>query len=325
MLYISEAAVKDAITVKSCLPIIRQAYLECNEGGISTGPRLVMAVTDSGDQGQWLTGKYPTKGFFGSKFSSNFSANLNKGLPATISTISLYSDQTGQLEAVVEANALTAIKTAGSAAVATELLSRTDSSHLAIIGSGVQAFDQVLAICAIRDIREVTVYDLDPERAEKFIGFLKEVDGFSAETKVAQSAEAAVSEADIVCTCTTSKKPVFKGSALRPGTHVNAIGSYTPEMQEIAFDTVTRASCIFTEHVDGLWAAAGDILQPFNKGLIERSKVKGSLGDLLSDSVSGRKSQDEITLYESVGSAVLDLALAVEAYRSVANSTRPNI
>lgn len=325
MLYITEAQAKQAVNVKSSLPIFRQTYLACKKGDISAGPRLVMDLDDVGDKGQWLVGNYPGKGYFGSKFSSNFSSNLSKGLPATISTISLYSNQTGELAAVVEANALTAIKTAGSAAIATELLSREDSSCLAIIGSGLQAFDQVLAIREIRNIRHVVVYDLDTARAEKFVGFLKAVDGFDAKTSIAETSDVAVSMADIVCTCTTSKRPVFKGSALKQGTHINAIGSYSPDMQEIDSETVVRADHIFTEHLDGLWAAAGDILDPFQKGLIDKSKVNGSLGDLLSGSITGRRDQEEITLYESVGSVVLDLAIAVETFRLISDNTKANI
>ncbi|KAJ8112220.1 hypothetical protein OPT61_g5360 [Boeremia exigua] len=318
MTYITETQAKEAINVKSSLPVFRRAYLQCNEGGVSTGPRLVMPLDDSGNKGQWLTANYPVEGFFGTKFSAGFPGNLQKGLPATISTISLYSSETGELKATIEANALTAIKTAGSAAIATDLLSRKDSSTLAIIGSGLQAFDQVLAIREVREIRHVIVYDLDPARATKFVGFLQAVDGYDVETTVARSADEAVAKADIVCTCTTSRKPVFKGTNLKPGTHINAIGSYAPDMQEIDSDTVVRADCIITEHVDGLWAAAGDVLHPFEQGLIEKSKISGSVGDVLAGSIPGRKNENEITLYESVGSAVLDLAIAVETYKQVA-------
>jgi len=322
MIYITEAEVKKAISIQTSLPIFRHAYLQCNEGGISTGPRLVMPVDDAGNKGQWLTAKFPAESFFGTKFSAVFPGNSRKGLPATISTISLYSSQTGELEAVVEANALTAIKTACSAAIATDLLARQDSKILTIIGSGLQAFDQVLAIREVRNIQHVIVYDLDSARAEKFVGFLQAVEGYDVLTTVAQSADEAVAAADIVCTCTTSRRPVFRGSDLKPGTHVNAIGSYAPDMQEIDFETVIRASRVITEHVDGLWAAAGDILDPLEKGLIEKSKVTGSVGDALAGSIVGRESDDEITLYESVGSAVLDLAIAVETYRRISRSTR---
>lgn len=317
MIHITEAEAKKAVNVQSSLPVFRRAYLQCNEGAISTGPRLVMHVDDARNKGQWLTANYPAEGFFGTKFSAVFPGNLTKGLPATISTISLYSNQTGELKAVIEANALTAVKTAGSAAIATDLLARKDSTTLAIIGSGLQAFDQVLAIREVRNIQHVIVYDLDPVRAGKFLGFLQAVDGYDVSTTVAKSADEAVAAADIVCTCTTSRKPVFNGTSLKPGTHINAIGSYAPDMQEIDAETVIRANRIITEHVDGLWTAGGDILDPLEKGLIDKSKVDGSVGDVLAGSVPGRENDDEITLYESVGSAVLDLAIAVETYRQV--------
>jgi len=317
MLYITEEQTRGAVSVGSALPVLRRAYLQCTEGSVVTGPRLVMDLDQSGNKGQWLTAKLPIDGFFGSKFSAVFPANPSKGKPATISTISLYSSQTGEQLALIAANTLTSIKTAASAAIATDLLARKDASRLCIIGSGLQAFDQVLAIRQVRDIREVIVYDLDHTRAEKFVALLEAVEGWDAKTTVAQSTDAAVAEADVLCTCTTSHRPVFNGSVLKPGTHVNAIGSYSPDMQEIDSETVMRADCVVTEHVDGLWAAAGDMLDPLKKGLIDESKVNGSLGDLLKGAISGRVGASSITLYESVGSAVLDLALAVETYRNV--------
>lgn len=137
----------------------------------------------------------------------------------------------------------------------------------------------------------------------------------------AESADACVAASDIVCTCTISLTPVFSASALRPGTHINAIGSYTPTMQEIDDETVTMAGKVFTEHVDGLWAAAGDILIPFNKGLISESKVTGELGDILTNTMRGRENDDEITLYESVGSCVLDISIAIFAFNLLQNQS----
>ncbi|KAJ4345646.1 uncharacterized protein N0V89_011780 [Didymosphaeria variabile] len=320
MLYITESQAKSAITLKSSLSLFRHAYLQCNSNTLSPGPRMVHSLDALGNKGQWLTATYPAEGTFGTKFSSIFPQNVKKGLPVTISTISLYSGETGELLATVEANALTAMKTAGSAAIATDLLSRKDSTILAIIGSGLQAFDQVLAIREVRDIKTVIVYNRSAEGAKTFANRLTAVEGFDVDVKLAESADAAVAEADIVCTCTTSSRPVFKGTSLRPGTHINAIGSYAPDMQEIDEDTVVRAARIVTEHVDGLWAAAGDILEPFNRGVIDKSKVEGSVGDVLAGTVAGRETADEITLYESVGSAALDLAIAVEVFRLVSMS-----
>lgn len=283
---------------------------------------MVADINGSGKKGQWLTAFNHGAELFGSKFSAVFPNNPGQGKPASISNISLYSMHTGDLVAIIEANALTAQRTAASAALATDLLARKDASRLAIIGSGLQAFDQVLAIRRVRDIRDVLVFDRDPTRIAKFAEHLEAVAGWDAKITKAQTADAAVCEADIICTCTTSSIPVFSGSSLKPGTHVNAIGSYSPDMQEIDVDTVIRADCIVTEHVDGLWAAAGDILDPFNRGLISKSKVSGGMGDLLNGTIPSRLSDSSITLYESVGSAALYLAVATEAYRQIEQQTK---
>lgn len=321
MLYITEEQAREAVSVDSMLPIFRRAYIQCTEGGIQAGPRLVMDVDTSGNKGQWLTATFPVEGFFGSKFSAVFPQNPAAGKPATISTISLYSGQTGELVSVVAANTLTSIKTAASAALATDLLARKNASRLCIIGSGLQAFDQVLAIRQVRDIREIIVYDLTRSRAEKFVASLEAVQGWDAKTTVADSADWAAAEADILCTCTTSRRPVFNGSVLKPGTHINAIGSYAPDMQEIDSEAVMRADCVVTEHVDGVWAAAGDLLDPLKKGFIDKSKVNGSVGDLIKGTIPARAGDSSITLYESVGSAVLDLAIAVETYRRISKKS----
>ena len=247
-----------------------------------------------------------------------FSKNPSAGKPATVSTISLYSSQTGELVALVVANILTSIKTTAGAAIATELLARKNASRPCIIGTGLQAFDQALAIRRVRDIREVIVFELDHKRVEKFVASLEAAEGWDIKTTVAQSADAAVAEADIVCTCTTSRKPTSNGSILKLGTHINAICLYSSDIQEIDCETVMRADCVIIKHVEGLWAAAGDLLNLLEKGLITESKVNGFVVDLLKGTILGRVGDSEITLCESVGSTVLDLALAIETLRKVA-------
>lgn len=315
MIYITEEQVKDVVTMKMALPVFRQAYIDCVHGQIYAGDRIVMPIRGEENCGQWLVANCLNVPFFGSKFSAAFPGNAKKGIPSTISTTSLYSAETGELAAVLEANYLTAIKTGGSAAIATDLMAKKDACRLGVIGSGLQAFSQVLAIQEVRALTQVSVYDVSPERVADFIRRIGETQNRPYAIVPAESAEACVSASDIICTCTTSHTPVFEGKSLKPGTHVNAIGSYTPFMQEIDEETVVRAAKIITEHVDGLWAAAGDILIPFEKGLITRDKVAGSVGDVLTGGLPGRESDDAITLYESVGSCVLDIAIAVAVFR----------
>ncbi|MCR8928870.1 ornithine cyclodeaminase family protein [Priestia megaterium] len=311
---ITEEQVQDILDMKLVLPVIREAYEDCVEGKIYAGNRIFMPIRGEKNVGQWLVANCTNKPFFGSKFSSLFQGNLKKGLPSSISKISLYSAETGELQALIDANYLTAIKTGGSAAIATDLMAREDANKLGVIGSGIQAFSQVLAIQEIRPIEELYVYDINPERVESFIERIDTIKNRPYKIIAAKTAEECVSSSDIICTCTTSLTPVFKGSSVKSGTHINAIGSFTSFMQEIDTETVLKSDKVITEHVEGLWEAAGDILIPFEQGKITEDKVSGTVGDVLTGKIPKRENEQEITLYESVGSGVLDIALSIAVY-----------
>ncbi len=174
-----------------------------------------------------------------------------------------------------------------------------------------------MAIQEVRQLDKLIISDLDEKRLESFVKQVEASKNRDYEIVKATSNDALVEESDIICTCTTSHKPVFNGEKLRPGTHVNAIGSYTLFMQEIDETTVTRADKIVTEHTEGLWEATGDILIPFDKGLITKDAVTGSLGEAIVGKIPLRGSDDEITLHESVGSGVLDIALSIFIYEKL--------
>lgn len=317
---ICEEQVKKVMDMNMVLSAIKEAYKNCIEGKMYAGSRIFMPIRGEENVGQWLVANCTNKSYFGSKFSSVFPENIKIGLPSTNSKISLYSAETGELQALVDANYLTAIKTGGSAAIATDLMARKKASKLGVIGTGLQAYSQVLAIQEIRDLDVLYVYDLDAARVTKFIKMIEEIKNKPYAIIASETADGCVAESDIVCTCTTSKKPVFSGSVLKEGTHVNAIGSFTSFMQEIDTETVLKADKVITEHVEGLWEAAGDILIPFNKGKITKEKVYGTVGEVLTGKISGRESEQEVTLYESVGSGVLDIALSIAVYDSLNKS-----
>ncbi|MGQ3380872.1 ornithine cyclodeaminase family protein [Priestia endophytica] len=317
MRQITEEQVQNILDMELVLPAIKEAYEDCVEGKIYAGNRIFMPIRGEKNVGQWLVANCTNKPFFGSKFSSVFPGNFEKGMPSTISKISLYSAETGELQALIDANYLTAIKTGGSAAIATDLMARKDANKLGIIGSGLQAFSQVLAIQEIRPIKELYVYDIDPGRVESFIERIEEIKNRPYKIIAAKTNDECVSSSDIICTCTTSLTPVFKGSLVKPGTHINAIGSFTSFMQEIDTETVLKSNKVITEHVEGLWEAAGDILIPFEQGKITKDKVSGTVGDVLTGKIPKRENEQEITLYESVGSGVLDIALSIAVYNKL--------
>lgn len=321
MQQITEQQVRDILNMEFVISTIKEAYIDCVEGRIYAGNRIFMPIRGEESVGQWLVANCTNKPYFGSKFSSVFPENLKIGLPSTISKISLYSAETGELQALIDANYLTAIKTGGSAAIATDLMAKKDASKLGIIGTGFQAFSQVLAIQEVRSLTEVYIYDIDAGRVENFIRKIEEIKNRSYKIIAAKSADECVAASDIICTCTTSKVPVFNGSAIKKGTHINAIGSFTSFMQEIDTETVLKADKVITEHVEGLWEAAGDIIIPFEAGEITKDKVSGTVGDALTGRIAKRENDQEITLYESVGSGVLDVALSIAVYDKLARVT----
>lgn len=318
MKLISEKEIKNFLNMSKVIEVVRETYRACAEGKIYAGNRIFMSIrSEEKSVGQWLVANSLNKPFFGSKFSSVFPNNLDIDLPSTISKINLYSAKTGELQALIDANYLTAIKTGASSAVATDFMARKDAKILAIIGTGLQAYSQVLAIQEIRNLEKVYVYDLSKDRVDNFIDKLNITKNGNYEIIAANSSNECVRNADIICTCTTSKNPVFDGKYLKKGSHINAIGSFTSFMQEIDELTVLKATKVFTEHVEGLWEAAGDIIIPFNKGQITKDKINGSLGDIVVKKSVPRENDDEITLYESVGSGVLDISLAIYIYENL--------
>jgi len=254
--------------------------------------------------------------FFGIKYASSFPDNREKGKDTVISQINLYSSETGEPLAFISANYLTAIKTGAAAGVATDILAKKKACRLAIIGTGIQAKTQVIAIQEVRYLKEVCVFDKNYIKAKQFVEYVEKINNQNYDVKIAESSDQCVQGADIVSTCTPSSTPVFSGDSLVPGTHINAIGSFTPFMQEIDTATILKAHKIVTDHTEETWSAAGDLLIPLGEGKISKSKLHGELGDVLSGKILGRENEKEITLYESVGFSVLDIAMAISVYKN---------
>ena len=264
MIIIPEEQAAGMLDIQTCLDTVRDAYRACVKGEMYPGDRIAMPLIGE-NSGQWLTAVCTREPFFGFKFSAVFPGNPKLGMPTDQSTISLFSAVNGEQLALIGANYLTALKTGSGAGVATDLLARTDACRVGIVGTGTQAFTQVLAIQEVRQLKELRIFDMSQERMDAFAERIAKAQNHPYEIIKCTSGNDCVAGSDIVCTVTPSRKPVFDAAALQPGTHLNAIGSFTPFMQEIAEETVQKASFVVTEHVDGLWAAAGDILIPMRK------------------------------------------------------------
>lgn len=314
MLLISEKELKETLTIDDVIHTVRTAFRDYSQGLVQVPTRIAMDVRGAANSAIFLAANYLSMPYYGIKHACSFPGNKEKGMATVLSDIHLYCAETGKLLALIDANHLTAIKTGAAAAVATDVLAQEGDTILAIIGTGIQARMQLEAIQQVRPLHRVKLFDANLPRAEEFAEYITTVRNREYPVAIARSADECVADASVVCTTTTSLTPVFSGDCIMEGAHINAIGSFTPAMQEIDTRTVVKASKIVTDNLEETWAVAGDLLVPLNEGAISRSRIYGELGDIVSGKIPGRESDDEITIYESVGFAALDIAVAAMAY-----------
>ncbi len=313
MLIIREDELTRVLSMEAVVETVEQAQRDYACGRITLPGRVTMDLGPTGAGCIFLPACRPP--YYSLKQASSLPDNPGRGLSTVLSDIHLYSAETGQLLALISAGRLTALKTGAASAVATKYLARPDAEVLAVIGTGVQARTQLQAIALVRRLREVRLFDLDPRRAETFAQWARQEMGEGCRVVRLDSVSRALTGAHIVCTCTPSSRPVLRGDDLAEGCHLNAVGSFTPQMQEIDERTVLRADKIVCDRAEDTWQVAGDLLVPLEKGLIGRDALYSELGLIVDGQVPGRQDPAEITIYESVGFAALDLAVAVEAYQ----------
>ncbi|HEY5081356.1 MAG TPA: ornithine cyclodeaminase family protein [Bauldia sp.] len=248
-------------------------------------------------------------GFMGVKMVTIFPDNALRRKASVLATYVLMAGDSGEALATMDGEVLTLWRTAASSALAASVLARADASHLAVIGAGALAPRLIAAHAAVRPIRRVTIWNRTPERALALAAALNRP---GLTVTASHDREAAITQADIVSVATLAQAPLVRGSWLKPGTHVDLVGSYTPEMREADDDAIRRAR-IFVDTRPGM-RESGDISEPLATGIISEKDIAGDLFEIARGSV-GRRSDDEITLFKSVGHAIEDLAAAIAVWR----------
>jgi len=315
-IHISDEDVMAVLDPDTAIRLTEAAYAAHAGNRIAAPPRISAAIPKSLNSFIVLPAIPLDHSLFGYKFASSFPGNTHLGLPTVVSHIALYSMETGVAVAHVESNYLTTLKTGASAAVATRHLAREDASVLAVIGAGELSKHVASCVSQVRRLRELRIYDRDPSRSRALADWLKGHVEASCDMVMAASSEQCVEEADIVTTCTTSPVPVLNGDLLADGCHINAMGSFTPEMQEIDTRTIERCGRIVVDVTADAWAYAGDLIRPLAEGKIGTDAIDATLGDIVSGAVPGRTDRREITLFESIGFGVLDVILAIAAFEA---------
>ena len=249
----------------------------------------------------------------GVKVVSVFPENVKKKLPTIFSYYLFCDPRTGALLGLMDGSILTGLRTGAASGLASRYLARKDSRTLGIFGTGFQAGFQAEAMIAVLPFLEkALVFDPDRERTSEFIKNLAK--GGSLEIRQAADPDEVVKASDVIVTATTSQTPTFRGKFLKPGTHINAIGGFTPAMQEVDEETILRSKVVVDTY-EGCLAEAGELLIPMQKGMFSKEQIHSDLGGLASGTKPGREDPKEITLFKSVGTALEDLAAARLAYQ----------
>ena len=295
------------------MEVLIPALLEAFKGDTTAPPRQHHSIRleDGAAATLLLMPARRSHDYIGVKIVNVFPGNSGKGLPSVASRYILFDGGTGAELALLDGGEVTTRRTVAVAALAASFLARPEASSLLIVGAGRVASLLAHAFAAVRPIESVAVWDRRPERAEELAGTLRQ-DGWSAQAVA--SLEAAARTADIISCATLATSPLIAGDWLQPGVHLDLIGAFTPAMRE-SDDACVRRARLYVDTPEAL-EEAGDLVQPLRAGAIDEGDIVGTLSQLCTGEVEGRRDGAEITLFKSVGTALADLAAGALAYEA---------
>ncbi|HEX7233176.1 MAG TPA: ornithine cyclodeaminase family protein [Candidatus Binatia bacterium] len=312
MLVLSEQQVQSLIDIDELIAVLKQAHIQYSTGKAVMPVRLVVPLPQVHGRITSMPGFLTDDKALGMKIVTYFQENPRKDLPAILATIFLFSAETGKIIATMDGSYITAIRTACASAVATEALANPRTAVLGILGAGVQARAHIQALSHVRKIECIRLYSPSGTSAA---AIKKEMaPQLNCAIEVAQNAESAVRDADLLVTVTTAKEPILKFEWLKPGAHINAVGSHRPDLREIDGPTLARAT-IVVDSREAIMAECGDILLALKEKSIGENAIHAEIGEVLAGTKAARRTGDEITLYKSVGIAIQDVAAANLVYR----------
>ena len=313
MLIINEKQIQQSYKMAEAIKDVKVMLQAKQQGKINNPHRTVLDFPERQASALYMPSADLTEEVAGVKVVTIFPENPASGKPTTQGMILLSDATNGEHAAMMSASYLTRLRTGALSAIATEYLSREDSKVLTVIGTGAMAFEQVLGVLETRAIEKIILVNRTAEKAHAFGEKLK-VYGVETAYEIETDVPKAVQQADIICCATRSSLPVFDGKDLKPGTHINGVGSYLPSMREVDETTVARADKIVVDDLAGVKDEAGELIHSARNEDWSFNKVHGQLGELLAGEKDGRESSEEITFFKSVGAAYFDLAVAKGVY-----------
>ena len=301
-MYLTESDVESLLTMEIALDAVEGVFRERGEGRATNRPRYRLPF--GGGSLQVMSAAAPGLGVAGLKVYSAMRTGSRFH-------VHLYDTDTGSLLAIIEANQLGRVRTGAASGIATKYMARDDVSTVGIIGCGYQAGTQLQALCAVRDIGSVKAFSPTVERRDSFASEMTAALGIPV-VPVA-SAEEAVVEADVVVTITSASRPVLEGKWLRPGTHINAAGGNHWMRRELDEVAIRRADVLVVDDREQAKIECGDIISPVERGVVLWEQV-AEISDVVTGKVAGRQSDEQITLFESDGVALEDIATGLRIY-----------
>ncbi|OCF94555.1 ornithine cyclodeaminase family protein [Gilliamella sp. wkB308] len=312
MLILSANDIQHVYSMKDAIEADKQA-LKIYTQGDSEVPLRINFDMQKG-QSLFMPAHIKGKDIAGIKIVSVFPDNPKLGKPSVPAQVMMLDPLTGEVCAILDGTFVTQLRTGAVQGAATDLLARKNARRAVLIGTGGQAVSQLEAMLTVRDLTDVAIYDIDEQKAKQFTEAMKKhFSHFSANLYFSQNFDEDIGQADIITSVTTSKVVTFNGDIVKSGTHINGVGAYTPEMHEIPSNIVEKADIRVLDTKEGVFAEAGDIIDPINQKRVSKNDFF-ELGELVTDSQKCRQNDEQITLFKTVGTAVLDVYVGYDIY-----------
>lgn len=315
MLLLSKKDMKEIFTMNEAVEAVKEAFCIFSEGKSEVPLRTNIPVSKHKGSLLFMPSYVEDLDSACLKVVNVFPENIRKGLPTTPAQVLLIDAVSGLVVSVLDGTYLTQLRTGAATGAAFDVLAKEECKKGALIGTGGQAATQLEGMLAVRNLKEVKVFDLSRERLESFVQQMnQELSGYNTRIAAAESSDDAVEDADLLVCVTPSTRPVFDGTKVKPGATVSCVGSYQPHMQEMDPEILVRASKIYFDSEDAVLSEAGDILIPLENGQITKEAFTGDLGDVLLHKIVGRENEEEIIVFKTVGIGTQDLLAAKRVY-----------
>ena len=303
MIFLNRGQINDLISMKEAIGAMKTAFSQLSSGEAVVPQRLSLDIPDKNATSVVMPAYANGSPYYTVKILSVNYSNPDKGLPLIHGVVQVFDAENGEHIANLDGASITAIRTGAASGLATDLLAKESAKVCAVFGTGVQASSHIKAVLEVRPIEKIIVFSRSKPSAEKFCSTLDN----QVQCEIGE--KESLLEADIVCTTTPASSPLFEADRIKPGCHLNVVGSHQPSSREVPTDLVARSKIIVDKR-EACEQEAGDLIIPVQEGAWSFEYLHGELGQVVSGDIIARESENEITLFKSVGNAIQDHAMA---------------